>query len=63
MTADAYLRVSCPNCESQFAVDYLLEEVNGNVEYCPFCGDEMPNEEEQEDLLEEDEEETEDASW
>lgn len=57
MTVDAYIRISCPNCESLFAVDYLLEEVNGKADYCPFCGDELPGDEEQEEELEEDDEE------
>lgn len=61
MTADAYIRFSCPNCESSYAVDYLLEEAHGTAEYCPFCGDEIPGEEQEE--LEEDEEEETDSSW
>ena len=60
MTADAYIRFSCPNCESSYAVDYLIQEAHGTAEYCPFCGEEIPVEEQEE--LEEDEEET-DSSW
>lgn len=51
MSVDVYVKMSCPNCESQFAVDYSLEDINGKLDYCPFCGDEIPEE------FEEDEEE------
>lgn len=63
MSADAYIRISCPNCESSFAVDFLIEEVNGHAEYCPFCGDALPKEEDEEEELEEDEDEDEEESW
>lgn len=62
MSADAYIRISCPNCESLFAVDYLVEEVNGNAEYCPFCGDALPTEEDEENEIEDDDP-SEEESW
>ena len=44
MSLETYYHASCPNCESQFALDYLIENVSGEPEYCPFCGDEIPEE-------------------
>jgi predicted Zn finger-like uncharacterized protein len=37
-----YINISCPNCESQYAVDYMSSNTDGTPEYCPFCGDEIP---------------------
>ena len=63
MSADYYIRISCPNCESSFAVDYILEEVNGRAEYCPFCGDALPNQDDEKEDIEDDLEEDEEESW
>jgi uncharacterized Zn finger protein (UPF0148 family) len=60
MTDDPYVNVSCPNCESQYAVEFLIGNVDGDPDYCPFCGDEIP---EQEDDDYEEDEENEDSPW
>jgi hypothetical protein len=44
MSDDIYNEISCPNCESQYAVDFIMSNVNGDPEYCPFCGEEIPEE-------------------
>lgn len=43
---DEYVKISCPNCESQYAVDYMTSNVDGNPDYCPFCSEEIPEEDE-----------------
>lgn len=55
---DPYVEISCPNCESQYAVEFIESNVEGDPDYCPFCGDEIP-EQEDEDY----EEELEEESW
>ncbi|CAB4124267.1 hypothetical protein UFOVP49_105 [uncultured Caudovirales phage] len=61
MSTDAYTRISCPNCESQYAVDYMLDNVDGTPDHCPFCGDEIPDDT-YEDKSEE-EGESEEGQW
>lgn len=60
MTDDPYVQISCPNCESQYAVEFMLGNVDGDPDYCPFCGDEIP---EQDDDYEDEEEEIEEEAW
>lgn len=60
MMSDPYVEMSCPNCESQYAVEFLIANVSGDPEYCPFCGDEIPEESDYDEDEEEDEEEDED---
>ena len=58
MSEDAYLKVSCPNCESQYAVDYVLANVSEEEPcYCPFCSELIPSEDndDRRDELEEEE--------
>ena len=55
---DAYISISCPNCESQYSIEFIEEKVDGSPEYCPFCGDGIP-----EETPEELEEEDEDDNW
>ena len=43
---DVYIRMTCSHCDSTFAVDYVFGETEGNVLYCPFCGDEIDPENE-----------------
>ena len=54
--SDEYVKITCPNCESEYAVDYMVDNTQGEPEYCPFCGEEIPNDEE-EDMYEKEEEE------
>lgn len=42
MSVYSYIRMTCPNCESEYAVDYQTENTEGEPDYCPFCGEEMP---------------------
>jgi hypothetical protein len=58
--SDTYVEISCPNCESQYAVEFLIGNVDGEADYCPFCGDEIP---EQETDSDDDEDEVEETSW
>ena len=57
--SDPYVQISCPNCESQYAVEFMLNNVDGDPDYCPFCGDEIPEEDDYDD----EEEEYEEESW
>lgn len=61
MAIDAYIKMSCPNCESEYAVDFLLANVEGEPNYCPFCGEEIP--ESDEDYEDEREEKDEESPW
>lgn len=54
-TEDEYVKISCPNCESQYAVDYMESNVDGSPDYCPFCSEEIPEEEDNYDEEDEDE--------
>lgn len=47
-------RFECVECSAVFKVNYDLDENYYNVLYCPFCGDEMDDD--QKDEYEEDEE-------
>jgi hypothetical protein len=55
MSDDIYNEMSCPNCESQYAVEFFVSNVSGSPEYCPFCGDEIPEENQDDDYDEEEE--------
>jgi uncharacterized Zn finger protein (UPF0148 family) len=58
--SDPLVEISCPNCESQYGIEFSINNVSGDPDYCPFCGDEIP--EEDNDYSEDDEEEQEE-SW
>jgi hypothetical protein len=60
--SDVYSEMSCPNCESQYAVEYMEEHTNGTADYCPFCGEEIP-EEEEDDFDDDEEEEEQGELW
>lgn len=30
---------SCVNCDSHYDIKFKQTEVDGEVKYCPFCGD------------------------
>ena len=59
MNSDEYMKMSCPNCESQYAVDFMTGNVEGEPDFCPFCGEEIP-EENLDESYEEDEDSEED---
>ena len=63
MSVDKYMRASCPNCESQYAIDFVIENVNGDPEYCPFCAEEIPEADTQGDSEEEEGSGFEDERW
>ena len=47
------LSADCLNCESQYSIDFMEEEVSQELpEHCPFCGEYLI---EAEDFEEEDE--------
>jgi predicted RNA-binding Zn-ribbon protein involved in translation (DUF1610 family) len=60
-TENNYIEMSCPNCESQYALDFHLDNVSNEADYCPFCGEEIPEEDLDDDL--DDDEENEAESW
>ena len=60
--SDQYVEISCPNCESQYAVEFLPGNVNGDPDHCPFCGDEIPEEDYEKESGDADEE-VEETSW
>ena len=43
--------VVCESCEAEFKIRHTKDERLYNIKYCPFCGDDI--EEENEDILEE----------
>ena len=38
-------RKECTNCEAVFKVSHELDPQYYNIEYCPFCGHELEDEE------------------
>ena len=55
MSDNIYNQLSCPNCESQYAVEFVTADVNSEeASYCPFCGEGIPEEIEDEFPTEED---------
>lgn len=45
--------ISCSNCEAQFLIEYSPEENDDREpEYCPFCGDEILGEIEDDEEVE-----------
>ena len=66
MSDNIYNQLSCPNCESQYAVEFVTTDVNSEeASYCPFCGEGIPEEIEDDLIDSEDTEESEDLedSW
>lgn len=59
MSDDIYLKISCPNCESSYAIDFYPDNVEGEADYCPFCGEDIP--EQKDDYDEDDQEESEET--
>jgi hypothetical protein len=52
----------CLNCESQYSVEFMEEEVSQDLpEYCPFCGSEI--EELTEECVEEDDDDLDTRDW
>ena len=43
--------VVCESCEAEFKIKHTMDDRLYNIKYCPFCGDDI--EEENEDVLEE----------
>ena len=38
--------VLCDHCEASYSVQYDMDEQYFQLKYCPFCGDEQPEEDE-----------------
>lgn len=57
MISDEYKKINCTNCESEYFLKYYLEKVTNEPQYCPFCGEEIEEdyeEDEEDDDYEED---------
>jgi len=62
MISEEYKKINCNNCESEYFLKYYFEKVTNEPQYCPFCGEEIEEdydddddeEEYEEDLDEED---------
>lgn len=61
MMSDEYIKISCPNCESEYALEFTETDIQGTPDYCPFCGDEIPDDEEENSYEEEDD--SDDYRW
>lgn len=48
--------VTCDVCESQFRLVYVTGETSGYAKFCPFCAEELHNEESKSDESEYDDE-------
>ena len=43
--------IECRYCNSSFSIQYNDSETDGNIKFCPFCSESLPD-----DYFEEDEE-------
>jgi DNA-directed RNA polymerase subunit RPC12/RpoP len=52
----------CLNCESQYSVEFMEEQVSQDLpEHCPFCGERI--EELSEEYIEDDQDEMDNGEW
>jgi rRNA maturation endonuclease Nob1 len=42
-------KIFCESCDSEFKLIYVNDEVYGFHKFCPFCGSELPFEDEPEE--------------
>ena len=54
---------TCSNCETKYTVTWDIEEQDLEPLTCPFCGYEVENEEDQDDVEWVNKEEDEDDNW
>lgn len=47
--SEQYIKMSCPNCESEYAVEFYFDTTDGEPLYCPFCGELIPEADEDEE--------------
>lgn len=56
------LSADCLNCESQYSIDFMEEEVSQELpEHCPFCGEQI--DELSENYIEDDDNSEDDGKW
>ena len=39
--------VVCESCEAEFRIKHSMDERLYNIVYCPFCGEELPQDEDE----------------
>jgi DNA-directed RNA polymerase subunit RPC12/RpoP len=54
---------SCSSCETKYTVAWDIEEQDLEPLTCPFCGYEVDNEEDQEEVWSNDSDSNEDDNW
>jgi DNA-directed RNA polymerase subunit RPC12/RpoP len=54
---------SCSSCETKYTVTWDIEEQDLEPLTCPFCGYEVDNEEDQEEVWSNDSDSNEDDNW
>ena len=54
---------SCSSCETKYTVTWDIEEQDLEPLTCPFCGYEVENEEDQEEVWSNDSDSNEDDNW
>jgi DNA-directed RNA polymerase subunit RPC12/RpoP len=54
---------SCSSCETKYTVAWDIEEQDLEPLTCPFCGYEVENEEDQEEVWSNDSDSNEDDNW
>lgn len=63
-TEKKHTTYSCSSCDSTFTISYEEEDVEGEIEFCPFCGAEIDDDDEDDftgvELNDDDEESDED---
>jgi PHP family Zn ribbon phosphoesterase len=51
-----YQELMCTHCDTEYSLEYNEENAIGTPIICPFCGEELENEDVDDDLDEEDDE-------
>ena len=42
--------IVCESCEAEFSIKHNMENRLYKIEYCPFCGEELNNEEMEDEI-------------
>ena len=59
---DKQVSAECTNCDSSFAIGYVEEFVSNELpEYCPFCGEQI--EDIQEEYIEDEDDDLDNGEW
>jgi len=48
--------IVCASCEAEFMIKHDMDDDHYRLEYCPFCGEQMEDDEDYEYDIDEDEE-------